>query len=355
MALSLNVHNKSNLNAIDSSYLGLNNGFIIYLTRNAYYFRHRADHWRIPNESFTGIMLENLSIDFNIPWGEAAGAVIGAKVAKYANSKFISMLAGQADAGFQPFICSDAWTQMKVKGEAEPVKINLKFRAFNEDRLQCTNYNDIIRFLIHICSPIYSSGKNGNNNPGVFDQVKTNVENAVAGVENVAKLAGGTVTNLGKAGMDFVKSIGGDSKSGALNAGKTIIQTADAVYNTIVSNTGAGKNNGNFTVDFSLGNIGKRTLENPNTSGKSKPENKINRTYLDTKTMLGNGNTESKAINIDWIVKSFTFTPSRQFELINNVPKPLWINFDLTLETRYSLSNRYIYEILLQNKLNIIK
>ena len=62
-------------------------------------------------------------------------------------------------------------------------------------------------------------------------------------------------------------------------------------------------------------------------------------------------------INIDWIVKSFSFTPSRQFQMVKeqgiSVPKPLWINFDVSLETRLSLSNRYIYNILVPQAIKI--
>jgi hypothetical protein len=53
---------------------------------------------------------------------------------------------------------------------------------------------------------------------------------------------------------------------------------------------------------------------------------------------------------IDWIITGFTFTPSTQFEFdeIEKIPMPLWVNFDLTLETRLSLSNKYIYNLMMK-------
>lgn len=354
MALSLNVHNKANLNAIDSSYLGMNNGFIVYLCNNSFWLNHKAQ-WRIPTTSFTGIMLENLSIDFNIPWGDAAGAVIGEKVEKAINNKLFSILAGQSDKGYQPFIASDAWTQMKVKGESEPIKISLKFKAYNVDRLQCTNYNDIIRFLIHITSPIYSAGPNGDTNPGVFGQVTDRLTNSIYGIKNLGGVAKGGLSNAFAAGKDFIKAIGNDSINDALVAGAKIVDTADAIYKTIIQNGSSGKNNGNFTVNFSIGDISKNDIKNPNTNEVINPDAKINRRYIETNQMLSNGSVENRHINIDWIVKSFTFTPSKQFEMINGLPKPLWMNFDLSLETRLSLSNRYVYDILLPNMIKIVK
>ena len=54
---------------------------------------------------------------------------------------------------------------------------------------------------------------------------------------------------------------------------------------------------------------------------------------------------------VDWIVTSFSCTPSVQFtwDEENKLPKPLWCNFKVSLETRYTLSNKYVYDLLNQN------
>ena len=128
-----------------SSYLGVGNGFSISLFHNDFY-TYNSDYWRLTLDGFTGIMLENLSLNFQTNWGDAGGAVIGKKIESFVNSKFVKFLAGQSDAGFQPFICSDAWTQQKMSGDAQPIQVQLKFRAYNNNRMECTNYNDVILF-----------------------------------------------------------------------------------------------------------------------------------------------------------------------------------------------------------------
>ncbi len=326
-----------------SSYLGVGNGFSISLFHNDFY-TYNSNYWRLTLDGFTGIMLENLSLNFQTNWGDAGGAVLGKKVESFVNSKFIKFLAGQSEAGFQPFICSDAWTQQKMSGDAQPIQVQLKFRAYNNNRMECTNYNDVILFLTHICSPVKSSSSA--NNPdgrGLGDDIASTLNNTMAGTSNII----GTVIDAGKtfvAGFsdrDNPNDKPGEKqarKNKFAQAAKSLVETADSTYNQIVSTTGNGKNNGNFTVNFLLGDkINKRDL------------------YVNSKDT--NGNTVTSQLNIDWIVKSFSFTPSRQFQMVKeqgiSVPKPLWINFDVSLETRLSLSNRYIYNILVPQAIKI--
>lgn len=330
-----------------SSYLGIGNGFSISLFHNDFY-TYNSDYWRLTLDGFTGIMLENLSLNFQTNWGDAGGAVIGKKIESFVNSKFIKFLAGQSVAGFQPFICSDAWTQQKMSGDAQPIQVQLKFRAYNLDRMGCTNYNDIILFLTHICSPVKSSSSSNNppNRGGLGDDIASTLKNTVAGAGNIV----GTIVESGKTFVAGYSNQVGEGETAEQVAGrknkfaaaaKSLVETADSTYNKIVSKTGAGKNNGNFTVDFTLGD----------------KINKINKKNLYVNSKNENAEIVTSEINIDWIVKSFSFTPSRQFQMVKeqgiSVPKPLWINFDLTLETRLSLSNRYIYNVLIPHSINI--
>lgn len=339
------IYDASNVDmAKTNSYLGVGNGFCVSLFHNDFH-KYNSDYWRIPIENFSGIMLENLSLNFQTNWSDAGGAVIGKKIDSLVNSKFIKMLAGQSDNGFRPFICSDAWTQQKVSGEAQPVQVQLKFRAYNLDRMGCTNYNDIILFLTHICSPVKSSSSSNNppNRGGLGDDIASTLNNTVAGASNIV----GTIVESGKTFVaGYSNQVGegetaeqvAERKNKFAAAAKSLVETADSTYNKIVSKTGAGKNNGNFTVDFTLGD-------------------KINKKNLYVNTMNENAERVTSEINIDWIVKSFSFTPSRQFQMVKeqgiSVPKPLWINFDLSLETRLSLSNRYIYNVLIPQSIKI--
>ena len=338
MALhKLEVYKSANKdNALKTSLLGISNGFIINLCHNDFH-RYNSQYWRLNTEGFTGIMLDNLSLNFQTNWNDAGGAILSKKIESVMNSKFIKMLASQADEGFKPFICSDAWTQQKVSGEAQPVKVQLKFKAYNTNKMGCTNYNDILRFLIHICSPLKST--TGSNDPNILSNTALGSQ-LVATLDAAADGGGNIIGMLGGAAKTFMS---GD-KSSISNVAKTVVETADATYNKLLSNTGNGKNNANFTVEFRLGDI-------------NNPSNlKINsNTNFISKTLDENHKETSAKFKLDWIVSNFTFKPSMQFEMVKEgkaeYPKPLWMDFDVTLETRLSLSNKYVYQTLITSDL----
>jgi hypothetical protein len=321
--------------------LGVSNNFMISLFHNSFYNAH-SDCWRAPIEKFTGIMLDNLALEFSTPWGDAGGAQIGKKVEGYANSKFIKMLAGQSDNGFNPFICSDAWTQKKVAGDASPIKVTLKFKAYDKDIHGCTNYNDIIKFLILICSPIKSAtGLKSNNEAdkkileemGITDEIKIgnlvgdNLSNAVGGVGNLKTQMESAINNF--------KNLQNSSDDTAASTIRNIANSINTIYNSILSKTSDGKNNANFTVLFNLSyKVNNESIKN---------------------IVLGGGEDGKATIvsnDIDWIVTNFSFKPSTEFDFDNKdkIPKPLWVDFDLSLETRLSLSNRYIHNLLSDTK-----
>ena len=339
MALNrLVVYESSNMSQ-DKSLLGISNGFNITLCHNAFW-TYNSDFWRLTkNEGFQGIMLEDLSLSFQTPWSNAGGAVLGDKIESFLNSSIVKFLAGQSDHGFSPFICSDAWTQQKVNGDAQPIKVQLKFRAYNDNRIGCTNYNDVLRFLIHICSPLKSSNKKNNPNElDVGNYFGNTLNDVVAGganlfgkgVDAIGDIGGSLFDNGKKVLSNVPKLFNEESRAEAQNAigyfAKDVVQTADKVYDGLLKETANGKNNGNFTVEFKLGN-------------------KINKCEV----------AESEKYLIDWIISSFSFKPSRQFEMVSEnkkkYPKPLWMDFDLSLETRLSLSNKYVYKTLIESPL----
>lgn len=341
MSLSLKIYDEAKkFDAKNKSLLGKSNGFTVALCKNAFW-TYNSDYWRLNTFGFEGIMLEDLALSFQTNWGDAGGAVIGKKIESFVNSKFVKFLAGQSEHGFSPFICSDAWTQQKVNGEATPVKLQLKFKAYNVDRMGCTNYNDIIGFLIHICSPLKSSSLN--NSPsgrgGLGDDIGNTLNDSMAGVGELA-------TTFKEGAKAFTNSMSDDSNNeGTLTtAAATLVNTVNDISNKLINNTSNGKNNANFTVNFALGN---RVFDRKIHSEVMNP-----------------GETQNETITVDspldWIITNFSFRPSRQFTFSENesdkdfgLPKPLWVDFDMSLETRLSLSNRYVYNVIVPNELKI--
>lgn len=333
----LEIYKESHIDtALNSSLLGISNGFCISINTNRFWDLN-STFWRLGPTfiGFTGIMLENLALNFQTSWSDAGGAVLGKKIDSLVNSKFIKMLAGQSDNGFRPFICSDAWTQQKVGGEAQPVKVQLKFKAYNLNKMGCTNYNDILRFLIHICSPLKSATGKNDPNVNLGTHIFDTLDDAAAGGSNLIGLATGAVSTF----------INGD-KSSVSKIAKNLVETVDSSYNKLLSSTGNGKNNANFTVLLSIGDLN----NNHGTARKINSSSSIESTYKDT------NNQETTAdFKLDWIITNFSFKPSMQFEMVKEsggeFPKPLWMDFDVSLETRLSLSNKYVYQTIIPQAL----
>lgn len=336
MGLSLKVYNSSKKdNALNDSLLGISNGFNIRLANNAFY-TYNQQYWKMTTvHGFTGIMLENLALNFQTSWGDAGGAVLGKKIDSLVNSKFVKMLAGQSDNGFRPFICSDAWTQQKVSGEAQPVKVQLKFKAYNLTKMGCTNYNDILRFLIHICSPLKSATGKNDPNVNIGTHIFDTLNDAAAGGSNLVGMAAGAVSTF----------MNGD-KSSVSQIAKNLVETVDSSYNKLLSSTGNGKNNANFTVLLSIGDLN----DNHGAARKINSSSSIESKYLDE-----NHQETTADFKLDWIITNFTFKPSMQFEMVKEnggvFPKPLWMDFDVSLETRLSLSNKYVYQTIIPQAL----
>jgi hypothetical protein len=139
------------------------------------------------------------------------------------------------------------------------------------------------------------------------------------------------------------------------SAAASLVETANDVYNKTVSETGSGKNNANFTVLFSLGDVTNHVAAvNEERKKQNLPTitdiHKIKSSNIDVSRMNEKAEKYHSSFAIDWIVESFNFKPSRQFEMVNGLPKPLWIDFEVSLETRLSLSNKYVYNLIVADK-----
>lgn len=329
--MGLQIISSQNKNEGKNTFIGQNNYFVLELYRNDYYQNNKL-YWRPGFEGifgFHGISTENLSLNFTTEWTDAGGAKLGKAISTMINSKIFKAFAGQSEQGFQPMILTDAWTQQKVQG-SQPLKIDLTFKLYNENSTAGTNYTDALKFLTHICSPIKPI-KMGSDAVGLFKRavggfIETGSEIYEAGT-NILKTP---VKDSNKADVSF-------TETAAAYAGG-LVNAANGLYKDIANKSILGRNNGNFTTIFSFGD-------------KIFSHNRID----DKGNLIGNivsgGSKNIITGLVDWIVTSFSCTPSVQFtwDEENKLPKPLWCNFKVSLETRYTLSNKYVYDLLNQN------
>lgn len=322
------IKNKNNsYSTAKNTFIGQNNYFCIDLYKNDYYDTNKL-FWRPGFEGimgFKGVSLDNLALSFSTEWTDAAGAKLSKTIAEMINSKVIKAFAGQSEQGFQPMILTDAWTQQKVKGTT-PLKIDLTFKSFNEDTVASTNYHDILKFLTHICSPVKPI-KFGTD---TADFIKRTAAGFVDTGSDIFEALKSMFSTPSEEEQQQYTSFG-ERVAGYAGG---VVNAINGLYGDVTARTVLGRNNGNFTTLFTFGD----------------------KVYSHANDKEGNiivrGNNKNPITGlVDWIITNFTCTPSTQFiwDDKKNLPLPLWCEFKVSLETRYSLSNKYVYDLLNEN------
>jgi len=329
MGLSIIKTTNYNYNSMDKTYLGIGNGFKIEIYHNDFYTTNKK-YWPTSNvEQFKAVNNENLSLSFSTEWEDAGGAKLGKKVTSFINGKLVKAFAGQSNEGYQPMILTDAWTQQKMKG-AQPLSLELSFKAYSNNSVAGTNYRDILKFLTCICSPIKPIIL-GDDTLGVVKRAAEGVINTGGEIMTAIRDVGSSVSQSRENNDSYVDTVA-HGVVGVVNA-------TDKLHKGVTQKAVLGRNNGNFTVVISFGNNSGTKIFNDESHNNFTVE----------------GGESKSTGKVDWIIKSFSCTPSVQFEWDNKnkLPIPLWCDFKISLETRCSLSNKYVYDLLNENPINL--
>lgn len=232
---------------------------------------------------------EPISWSIETSWKDGAAAGVAGKINEFMNNKFVRMVTGPEL--FSP-IATDAWSQQVVEN-GSPIRIKLKFKCYyagetptENNLLTCDKtYSQMLRFLTYLTSAPkkYALGM------------------ATLGV--VSQLAKGVV-NTGERIGTAVR--GKPAEEGTVAA--TIKYTVAALgeqAGVMMPGSGDEATRGNFTLLVDTKNFGSKDL--------------------------------------DWIVKSWSAAPSTQFVMDKkDRPMPLWIDFDVDLETNMRPSNALV-------------
>lgn len=249
----------------------------------------------LPMHTFSFIPLEPITFSVSTSWKDGAAASVAGKINELMSNKFVRMVSGPEL--FTP-VATDAWSQQVVE-KGEPISIKLKFRSYYNETNDPTGfracdarYLDVIRFFA-FCTAPYK---------------KYSLSTATLGVvANAARSAVKTGEAIGTA----VKGRPEDTSFVGAAAAYTVAAVGDVAGMTLESD-GNKTQRGGFTLLVNTRNYG--------------------------------------CGNLDWIVKSVSIQPSQQFvagsaetnEKIKDVPMPLWVDFDVELETNMSPSNALV-------------
>lgn len=255
---------------------------------------------------------EPVSFEISTSWKSSGGAAIANKLNEIFNSNLIKMLAGSKAQSSTP---TDAWTQ-KITEIGNPIPLHLKFRVYHttagemnqfshqvskdktgeEPNPETVSYKDYIRFFMLICAPAEQYGVK----TATLGPLISAAKNA-ADMGNRAREAYDQASNNGEhmvsAGLSALNELGKDIFSAA---GVNSVEEGPRMNYTLMI-----KRIGSFNFPPAL----------------------------------------------DWIVKSFSWTPSMQFTLNNDdkMPEPLWVDFDVELETNFAPSNAFVPKIFLKD------
>lgn len=260
------------------------------------------------NNDWTVNLLEPVTFEIGTQWKASGGAAIANKINELFNSNLIKIIAGQNAQSSTP---TDEWTQ-KITEIGQPIPMRMKFRVYHQSANEMGNqtlwiddngkefkrslsYQDFIRFFTVICAPAeqYTVGN-------------------------------GTIGPLMKA---------------AINA-KNIGEKAKEAYDKT-------SNNGENMVSASLAALYKTLESFSSSAGLNGVSNGPRMNYTLMFKKIGSFTIPRE---IDWIVKNFTWTPSTQFTLDDkNIPQPLWVDFEVDLETNFAPSNAFVPKMFIKN------
>lgn len=254
-------------------------------------------------------LIEPVTFEIGTQWKASGGAAIANKINELFNSNLIKIIAGESAQSSTP---TDEWTQ-KITEIGQPIPMRMKFRVYHESANEMGNrtlwidengrehkswslsYQDFIRFFTVICAPAEQY-----------------------------TIANGTLGPLMKA---------------ALNA-KRAGQKAKEAYDT-------KSNNGENMVSASLAALYEMAGTFAASAGLNGVSNGPRMNYTLMIKKIGNFTFPRE---IDWIVKNFTWTPSTQFTLDDkHIPQPLWVDFEVDLETNFAPSNAFVPKMFIKN------
>ena len=238
-------------------------------------------------KEYSVILTEPIELQIETDWTETGGAQIAKKVNQIFNPKAIRALAADNANSHAP---TDEWTQ-KTTEMGKPLTAKLKFRIYDKDYFteeniesNCKNqtYMDVIKFLTIVCAPRVQYAL---------------ASNVIDPLINTAQKSREFFNDL-KTSQGKVKENNGEKP----------------VLDTIVAGVTAVKDT-----------IEKQFLSMVRYNYTIKLESNI------LKCEVPEG---AEGLIPDWYIKSFNWTPSTEMVVKDdNVPYPLWVDFDIDLET----------------------
>jgi len=267
------------------------------------------------NKNFYIVLSEPLELQIETEWKESGGAEIAKQLDKIFNSKAIKALAGSKASNHAP---NNEWSQ-KTTEIGKPLSTQLKCRIYAHDcglglPKNCNyTYYELIHFLLFICAPRHKYSLTSNVVQPIIDAA----QNSKKFFKELKESKDMSDEKLLEKYEDEANAI--REKLKRESGGRGEIKDEEVAEELRSKKESSGIIGGLTTIAEKI--------------WKAVSDDVRYNFTLHLESNLFTDKMKDHEVLTDWFIKSFSCTPSTEMVWYYNVPMPLWVDFEISLET----------------------
>ena len=307
----------NSVNLDENSPIGRSHKFTLYLTGLT------ADEINSISsvDYIQGVLDQMPAFHYSTKWGNSPAAKVTDTIKKVTEHKYLKMFANN-NADYRPPIVTDGWTQ-QIPESAEPLSIDLSFRSYPKNIYNTTPYYDIIRFLVFATTPKkYQVSHSIDYIKYAINEAYSKGEVFAAHANDLINIINTNADNINKS--EVIKTILAASKE----------RLDDDVISGIKEKYAYG------TADRELADKLLAVLNEANKISNMSNLNTGGCPLIEVD--IPNFISINSSNKVPWIITNWSFKPAINTTYIDNNYYPIYVEFKITLETQYVLTNKEI-------------
>ena len=271
--------------------------------------------------SIEGILDQIPSFHYSTKWGNSPAAKVTDTIKKVTEHKYLKMFANN-EANYRPPIVTDGWTQ-QIPESADPISIDLSFRSYPKNIYNTTPYYDIIKFLVFVTTPRKYQVSHS------VEYIKHAMSRAYKEGEIFAAHANDLINIINTNADDI-------NKSEVISA--VLAATKERLDDDVISG---------IKEKYAYGTASRELADKLITILKEANEiSNMSKTGTGgcplIEVDISNFISSNSSNKVPWIITNWSFKPAINTTYIDNNYHPIYVEFKITLETQYVLTNKEI-------------